>query len=110
MTLKIPIYWALLLLLVCSLSFAQGPSKLRKEEPSLPVEEITRKFAEREKEFRTARANYVYRQDIRVQTLNANDRVTGEWRQIWDVTFDSAGRRLEKVILAPQDTLKGISL
>src|SRR2546428_1778890 len=110
MTLKIPIYWALLLLLVCSLSFAQGPSKLRKEEPSLPVEEITRKFAEKEKEFRTARANYLYRQDIRVQTLNANDRVTGEWHQVWDVTIDRSGKRTERVIQAPASTLTSISL
>jgi hypothetical protein len=76
----------------------------------MPADEIIRKFSEREKEFKGARANYVYRQDIRVQTLNANDRVTGEWRQVWDVTFDSSGRRVEKVILAPQSTLTSIQL
>ena len=101
---------AALILLIISLAFGQGPAKLRTEQPTMPVEEIIRKFADKEKEFRTARSNYVYRQDIRVQSLNANDRVTGEWRQVWDVTFDSNGRRVEKVILAPQDTLKGISL
>jgi hypothetical protein len=107
---KISAYSAALLVLFSSLAFAQGPAKLRNEQPPLPVEEIIKKFAEKEKEFRAARANYVYRQDIRVQTLNANDRVTGEWHQVWDVTFDSAGKRVERVILAPQDTLKGIQL
>ncbi len=97
-------------LLGSSLAFAQGPAKLRNEQPPIPADEIIRKFAEKEKEFRTARANYVYRQDIKVQTLNANDRVTGEWRQVWDVTFDSAGRRVEKVVLAPASTLTTISL
>src|SRR5262245_25822489 len=93
-----------------ALALAQGPTKLRNEQPPIPVDEIIRKFAEKEKEFKTARANYVYRQDIRVQTLNANDRVTGEWHQVWDVTFDARGRRVEKVIEAPQSTLVNISL
>jgi hypothetical protein len=102
-------YWTAVLVFVSS-AFAQGPAKLRNEQPTLPVDEIIRKFAEKEKEFKTARANYVYRQDIRVQTLNANDRVTGEWRQVWDVTFDSSGRRTERVILAPASSLRDISL
>jgi hypothetical protein len=110
MSIKHSLYRAVPLLFVCSLAFAQGPAKLRTVEPPIPVDDIIRKFAEKEKEFKIARANYVYRQDIRVQTLNANDRVTGEWHQVWDVTFDSSGKRVEKVVSAPPDTLQGISL
>src|SRR5262245_12318532 len=110
MSLKTSVCWAVFGIFVCTLAFAQGPAKLRNEQPPLPVDEIINKFAEKEKEFRTARANYVYRQDIRVQTLNANDRVTGEWHQVWDVTFDASGRRVEKVIAAPASTLQDISL
>ena len=110
MSIKHSLYWAVSALFISSLAIAQGPAKLRTVEPPLPIDEIVRKFAEKEKEFKTARANYVYRQDIRVQTLNANDRVTGEWHQVWDVTFDSSGRRVEKVVSAPPDTLQGISL
>ena len=110
MSLKNLGYAAACVLFISSLVLAQGPSKLRNEQPPLPVEDIIRKFAEKEKAFKIARANYVYRQDIRVQTLNANDRVTGEWRQVWDVTFDPSGRRVERVISAPPDTLKGLQL
>ena len=110
MSLKTSVCWAALVVYATSLAYGQGPAKLRKEEPPIPVDEIIRKFADKEKEFKTARANYVYRQDIRVQTLNANDRVTGEWHQVWDVTFDARGRRVEKVIEAPQSTLVNISL
>ena len=110
MSLKTSFCWAISVVFAGSLAFAQGPSKLRKEEPPLPVDTIISKFADKEKDFKTARSNYVYRQDIRVQTLNANDRVTGEWRQVWDVTFDARGRRVEKVIEAPQSTLTSISL
>src|SRR5215510_14619076 len=103
-------YRAALLVLIGSFAFAQSPTKLRNEQPPISVDEIIRKFAEKEKEFRAARANYVYRQDIRVQTLNANDRVTGEWHQTWEVTFDSSGKRVEKVVSAPPSTLQDISL
>src|ERR1051326_7871060 len=110
MSIKKIAYWSAPLTLICSLAFAQGPGKLRNEQPPIPTDEIIRKFAEKEKEFKTARANYVYRQDIKVQTLNASDRVTGEWHQVWDVTFDGSGRRVERVISAPQSTLVGLQL
>jgi hypothetical protein len=99
-----------LLVFACSSGFAQGPAKLRDEQPSMPVDEIIRRFADKEKEFKEARAQYVYQQDIQVQSLNANDRVTGEWRQLWEVGFDSRGRRIEKVLKAPMDTLKDFSM
>src|SRR5215471_11707097 len=101
---------AAILLLVSSVVFAQGPVKLRQEQPPIPVDEIIRKFAEKEKEFKVARANYVYRQDNRVQTLSADDRVTGEWHEVWDITFDPNGRRVERVVSAPPSTLRDISL
>jgi hypothetical protein len=110
MSLKKSAYATLIFLIISSPMFAQGPSKLRNEQPPLPVDEIIRKFAEKEKAFKIARANYVYRQDIRVQTLTANDRVTGEWRQVWDITFDPKGKRLEKVVLAPASTLTSLTL
>ena len=108
--LSLSLFVSLIILSALSVAFAQGPGKLRKEEPSIPVDEIISKFAQKEKDFKTARANYVYRQDNRVQTLSANDRVTGEWRQVWDVTFDKSGKRVERVISAPQNTLQSISL
>src|SRR5438067_13839909 len=110
MSLRIPAYAVLLIMCASLVGLPQGPAKLRNEQPPLPVDEIIRKFADKEKEFKIARANYVYRQDIRVQTLNANDRVTGEWRQVWDITFDPSGKRVERVILAPPNTLQSISL
>jgi len=110
MSLKTSVCLLLTLVFGGSLAFAQGPTKLRNEQPPIPIDEIIRKFAEKEKEFKTARANYVYRQDNQVQTLNANDRVTGEWRQVWDITFDPSGKRLERVTLAPPNTLTSISL
>jgi hypothetical protein len=79
-------------------------------DPSLPIDVIIKKFSEKEKEFKLARANYVYRQEVRVEELNASDRVTGAWQETTDVGFDGAGKRTEKVIYAPANTLKNISM
>jgi hypothetical protein len=101
---------AIVMLLAGSAVFAQGPVKLRNEQPPIPTDEIIRRFAAKEKEFKIARANYVYRQDNRVQTLTADDRVTGEWHEVWDITFDPNGKRVERVVSAPPNTLRDISL
>lgn len=110
MFLKTSRFLAAMMLLAGSAVFAQGPVKLRNEQPPIPTDEIIRRFAAKEKEFKIARANYVYRQDNRVQTLSADDRVTGEWHEVWDITFDPNGRRVERVVSAPPNTLRDISL
>src|SRR5207244_6133178 len=103
-------YATAVLSIVCSIGFAQGPAKLRKEDTPIPVDEIIQKFAQKEKEFRIARANYTYHQTVRVQSLNANDRVLGEYYVESDITFDSAGKRTERITKAPPNTLQNIQL
>src|SRR5437016_3180345 len=110
MTLKKSACLAPIVLFIGSLAFAQGPSKLRNEQPPMPAEQIIRKFAEKEQQFKIARANYTYRQEVRVQTLNGNDGVTGEFRLVSDIIFDPSGKRTEKIVSAPPDTLKNISM
>jgi hypothetical protein len=97
-------------MMACSLGFAQAPAKLRKEEPALPTDEIVRRFSEKEKQFRIARGNYTYHQTVRVQTLNGSDRVTGEYYVESDITFDSSGKRTERITKAPPNTLRDVSL
>ena len=103
--------WLVLIFLLRSaVGFAQAPGNLRQEQPPIPVDEIIGKFAEKEKQFRIARGNYTYRQEVQVQELNGNDRVMGEYQMVSDITFDSAGKRTERVVRAPASTLKNISL
>ena len=78
--------------------------------PEIPVEEIIKRFAEKEKEFKLARDNYVFRQDVRVQELSDSGRVVGEYQATTDISFDDKGRRTERVIRAPVPTLKNISM
>jgi hypothetical protein len=70
-------------------------------------DEIISRFAAKEKEFKEARDQYTYRQSVRVQTLDG-DTVSGEYREVFDVSFDDKGRRLENVVFAPQSTIESI--
>lgn len=81
---------------------------LDKSEPKgTTVEEIVKRFAAKEKEFQTARDQYTYRQDVKVQTLEG-DTPDGEYRQVFDVSFDDKGRKVRTVVLSPQPTLQRI--
>src|SRR6266436_8265870 len=73
------------------------------------AQEIIQRFAAKEKEFKEARDNYTFRQDVRVQTLDG-DTVTGEYREVFDVTYDNQGKHLENVVFAPQNSLTEIMM
>jgi len=92
--------------------FALAPSFARAQAPAsdIPVEEIIRKFSEKEKEFKQARDNYTFKQDVRIQELGNSDRVVGEYRTVTDISFDEKGRRTEKVTSAPPPTLKRLGI
>jgi hypothetical protein len=103
----LPLVAAILTLLPAAFS-QEGP--LSSDPPKgITAEEIIRKFAAKEKEFKEAREQYTFRQDVRVQTLDG-DTVTGEYRETFDVTYDDQGRRLENVTYAPQNTLTSIGM
>jgi hypothetical protein len=70
----------------------------------ITTEEIIKRFATKEKEFKQARDQYTFRQTVRVMTLDG-ETVTGEYREVFDVLFDDKQRRIENVVFAPQSTL-----
>lgn len=67
-------------------------------------EQVIQHFAAKEKEFKAARDLYTFRQEVRVQTLEANT-VLGEYHEVFDVSYDNQGKHLENVVFAPQSTL-----
>lgn len=91
-------------LLTPILATAQAPPS------NLPIEEVIRRFAEKEKEFKKARDNYTFKQEVKVQELSDSDRVLGEYHTVTDISFDEKGKRTEKVIHAPPVTLRRISI
>ncbi|HEX9119741.1 MAG TPA: hypothetical protein VF840_04320 [Terriglobales bacterium] len=91
------------------LSFAQEGQLNPAEPKGISVDQLIQRFAAKEKEFKQARDNYTYRQDVKVQTLDGNT-VDGEYHQVVDVTFDDKGRRQERVVFAPQSSLQRVSM
>lgn len=87
-----------------------GFGKLDISEPSTPPDEIIKKFAAKESEFREALNHYTYRRMARVQTIDDDNKVDGEWYQVDDVTFDPSGRRTEKTVFAPASTLERVMM
>jgi hypothetical protein len=79
-------------------------------EPAIKPEEIIRQFAAKESEFRQALNHYTYRRIARVQTVDDDNKVDGEWYEVDDVIFDSTGKRMEKVVFAPENTLQRVSM
>src|SRR5580700_4078952 len=88
----------------------EGP--LDKTQPKgITVDEIIKRFAAKEKEFKEARDQYTFRQDVKVMTLDG-ETVTGNYQQVFDVTFDDKGHKIKNVVFAPQSTIEngGISM
>src|SRR5262249_37732520 len=78
---------------------------LDKAQPNgVPVDEIIKRMAQKETDFKKARELYTYRQTMKVQTLDG-DTVDGEYLQVFDSSFDDKGGRVKSVVFAPQSTL-----
>ncbi len=96
------------LVFVCGAYSQEGP--LSTDQPKgVTSQQIIEKFAAKEREFREARDHYTFRQDVKVQTLDG-DTVTGEYREVFDVTYDNQGKHLENVVYAPSNSLTEIMM
>jgi hypothetical protein len=97
------------------LAAAQGASGFGQLDTTPPtgltVDQIITKFAARESEFAQAREDYVFRQAVKIDTLDEDSgKIDGEYQQVTDITFSPDGRREEHVIFAPQNTLERIMM
>jgi hypothetical protein len=91
---------------------SSGFGKLDTAPPTgLTVDQIITKFAARESEFAQAREDYVFRQSVKIDTLDEDSgKIDGEYQQVTDITFSRDGRREEHVVFAPQNTLDRIMM
>jgi hypothetical protein len=83
-----------------------GFGRMDISDPAIPPEQIIQQFAAKESEFQDALNHYTYRRTARVDTVDDDTKkVSGEWYEVDDVIFDSTGRRTERVVFAPPNTL-----
>jgi hypothetical protein len=109
----LPAFVVVLALCCVSTAFAsddRGEGPLDPSQPAgVTVDQIIQRFASKEKQFKTARDQYTYTQDVKVQTLDGST-VDGEYHQVSDVLFDNQGHRIEEVVFAPQSSLERVTM
>lgn len=90
--------------------FMLGLAAWGQEMSEAEVNDIIRKFAAKEAEFARARENYTYRQRYRIEELDMSGRMVGKMETVADIVFTSDGKRTERVVFAPMNTLQGLQL
>jgi hypothetical protein len=78
--------------------------------PSLPPEEIIRRFSVKEDEFIAARPNYGFRKTIRIDEFGDDGKPAGQFLMVTETTRAPNGRVISKVVQKPQSTLRYFNL
>lgn len=73
--------------------------------PAIPAAQIIKEFTAKESEFRDAMNNYTYTRTVKMDTLNSDGKVTGQYYEVTNISFDPTGRRMPVVTYAPPSTI-----
>jgi hypothetical protein len=91
-------------------SCEEGNGALAADEPKeISVDEIVKKFTEREATLKKASDAYTFTVDMVVQTLGGGG-VTGELKRTTDIGFDERGKRKVTVTNSTVSTLRGLQV
>ena len=74
--------------------------------PSLPPDEIIRRFSQKEDEYLAARTRHTSRKSIRIQEFSPDGKLSGEFLRVTETAPGPDGRPAVKVIEKPQSTLQ----
>lgn len=96
------------LFLACLLIAAPALAASKENPTPEEIDGIIRKFAAKEAQFARARENYTYRQSYKIEELGPGGRPIGKMEMVADVIFTADGKRTERVVFAPMNTLKGL--
>lgn len=79
--------------------------------PKVPAAQLIQEFTAKESVFRAALNNYTYERSVKVETINDDGKVDGQYYQVTDISFDPDGHRIEHVVYAPLGELgEGITM
>ncbi|HEX3372356.1 MAG TPA: hypothetical protein VHS08_07540 [Candidatus Acidoferrales bacterium] len=78
--------------------------------PSLPPDEIIRRFSQKEDQFIAARPNYGYRKTIRIDEFGEDGKPAGQYLMVTEATRAANGQVINKVVQKPQSTLHYFNL
>jgi hypothetical protein len=78
--------------------------------PSLPPDEIIRRFSQKEDQFVAARPNYGYRKTIRIDEFGEDGKPAGQFLMVTETMRAANGQVINKVVQKPQSTLRYFNL
>jgi hypothetical protein len=78
--------------------------------PSLPPDEIIRRFSQKEDLFLSARPGYGYRKTIRIDEFGPDGKQIGQFSMTTEATRASNGQMISKTVEKPQSTLRYFNL
>jgi hypothetical protein len=92
-------------------TFSQGPSpQARKEPDEAAIKELIQRFTENESRLREEYKSFLFKQDIKFQTLGPRDMITGEFRRVSEIIVNDKGQREERITYFPRPTLVDITV
>ena len=91
-----------------SMPLDAGFGRLDPTPPPIPVPQLIKEFTAKESQFRAAFDNYTWTRSVKVDTINDDGKVDGEYYQVTNISYDPDGRRIEHVVYAPPSTLERV--
>lgn len=74
------------------------------------IQSLLPKLLQVEAETMDALKNYSFKREVRIQTIDAKGRVSGEYHRVSDMVFDDEGRRVERNLSFSKPTLRGLEI
>jgi hypothetical protein len=88
----------------------KGFGPLDTSQPSVPPQQIIDSFTAKESQFRVAMAGYAYERSVKVETIDDDGKVDGQYFQVTDISADPNGKLYEKVVEAPASSLQRVMM
>lgn len=88
-----------------SVVFGQATTFTKTDLSQTEIDSIVKKFTRNERLFREALNVYAFKRDASISTIGMGGEITGTYKRDSYLTFDSEGRRIEKILFAPISTL-----
>ena len=93
-----------------STKFPTPPAPVKPEPPSLPPEEIIRRFAAKEDEMNRAITGYTFQKSVRVEEIGPDGKPTGQLEIVTQQMLTPDGKLLEKPVRRTSSTLKSVDI
>src|SRR5258708_352841 len=93
-----------------STKFPPPPAPVKPEPPSLPPEEIIRRFAAKEDEMNRAITGYTFQKSVRVEEIGPDGKPAGQLEIVTQQILTPYGKLLEKPVRRTNSTLQSVDI